>query len=51
MLEELTVPNVDYSHQKRFSHFVGKYERLRSAQREGLRLTDDLCGAVLSKTL
>ncbi len=50
MLEELPVPNVDHSHQKPFSDFAGKYERLRSAQREGLRLADHLRDALLDKT-
>ena len=49
MLEELPVPNVDYSDQKQFSDFVAKYERLRSAQREGLRLADHLCDALLDR--
>jgi hypothetical protein len=47
MLEELTVPSVDYSDQKHFGAFVAKYERLRNAQREGDRLAGNLCDAVM----
>lgn len=47
MLEELPVPIVDYSEQRRFASLVERVERLRSVQRESLRQAEHLFQSLL----
>lgn len=47
MLDELPVPKISFSEQQRFADLVRGHERLRSAQRESLRLADHLFQSLL----
>ena len=47
MLEELPVPTVPLSEQKRFVELVSRHERMCAVQREALRQAEHLFGSLL----